>query len=221
MSIVGQNWTKLHKLSKYGGESLKLDLEKRNDIGTRRTLRIFADSMTALLCRKSFEELTIRDICNESMIPRSTFYNYFEDKYDLLDWYLGAVFEDILRENSGYSFDALVNGTALSFRYLDDHAAVLSAVFRKNTEEGFLYRSLEIHFFESMKQTFIDCDHRENLRYPPELTAQFCAAVLWSLFETKLRTLGTAAAMTIKEAEQFLADAINYRALGMVYMQTD
>ena len=33
---------------------------------------------------KSFEEIKVSDICKEAHINRSTFYNNFNDKYDLL-----------------------------------------------------------------------------------------------------------------------------------------
>lgn len=212
MSVNIQNWT-IQKKCPRG--TMKFDSAKRKDIGTLRTLKIFQDSLTALLTKMAFEEISIRDICTEPMIPRSTFYNYFEDKYDLLNWYLNTIFNDILKSNSGYSFDTLVNGMKLSFAFLEEHAAILQTVLKKNPPEDFLYHSFDIYFFEMMRSSFIRCEHAENLTYSPELTAQLCAAVLRSLFANKLKTLCSGETLSVSEADRFLLNAINYPALGM------
>lgn len=45
-----------------------------------------AESLRELMCRKMFEKITIKQICDETGVIRATFYNYFEDKYDCLYW---------------------------------------------------------------------------------------------------------------------------------------
>ena len=42
--------------------------------------------MFMLLSEKSFEEITVRQLCEAAQYPRATFYNYFDDKYDLLGY---------------------------------------------------------------------------------------------------------------------------------------
>ena len=39
-----------------------------------------------LLAEMPFEKISLTDLCRVSMISRSTFYRYFEDKYDLLHY---------------------------------------------------------------------------------------------------------------------------------------
>ena len=57
-------------------------------IGTKRTLRNLRESLTELLMVKPLEQISIQELCDKAMISRRTFYNYFYDKYDLLnyDW---------------------------------------------------------------------------------------------------------------------------------------
>jgi len=45
-----------------------------------------AQSLKSLMTRMPFEKITIRDITSEASVIRTTFYNHFQDKYDLLDW---------------------------------------------------------------------------------------------------------------------------------------
>lgn len=43
------------------------------------------EALVRLLQKQSFEKLSVKDICEEAGINRSTFYNYFDDKHQLLD----------------------------------------------------------------------------------------------------------------------------------------
>lgn len=70
---------------------MKLNDKRRKSLTAKRTIKIFCDSLCKLMMEKSFEKVTVSDICEEAMIPRATFYNYFEDKYDLLDTYCQEV----------------------------------------------------------------------------------------------------------------------------------
>lgn len=57
-------------------------------IGTKRTLKALRGALTELLKVKPLEKISIQELCDIAMISRGTFYNYFYDKYDLLnyDW---------------------------------------------------------------------------------------------------------------------------------------
>ncbi len=56
-------------------------------LGAQRTVTQILRALEQTLTRRDFAEVQVKEICEEAMIPRSTFYNYFEDKYDLLDYY--------------------------------------------------------------------------------------------------------------------------------------
>ncbi len=55
--------------------------------------------MRALLSSKAFEEVTVGELCEKAMLPRATFYNYFDDKYDLLQYCLMTARDQL---DSGY-----------------------------------------------------------------------------------------------------------------------
>ena len=61
--------------------------------GARRTLRLLSDALGELMGKKSFDDITVKEICALSMVPHSTFYTYFEDKFDLLRY----MFEEFFR----------------------------------------------------------------------------------------------------------------------------
>lgn len=61
--------------------------------------RVILDVFTRLLEEKDLQKITIKEICEEAHINRSTFYNHFEDVYGVLEkmW-------EFHRMNTGYLF---------------------------------------------------------------------------------------------------------------------
>ena len=62
---------------------MKLDYKSALTTSQKRTTNIIVGTFFMLLSKKSFEDITVREICRVSLIPHSTFYNYFDDKYDV------------------------------------------------------------------------------------------------------------------------------------------
>lgn len=68
--------------------------ETKEKISTRRTYLLLSRSLFTLLEETPFEKISLTQLCSHSMVPRSTFYRYFEDKYDLLYYCLQNFFDD-------------------------------------------------------------------------------------------------------------------------------
>lgn len=47
---------------------------------------LLADSFKEIACEKAIEKITIKDITDRAGVIRPTFYNHFQDKYELLEW---------------------------------------------------------------------------------------------------------------------------------------
>lgn len=54
------------------------------DIRITKTQKALAETMMALVEKKSFQKITVNDICRSAMVSRSTFYLHFQDKYQLM-----------------------------------------------------------------------------------------------------------------------------------------
>ena len=50
------------------------------------TNQILADSIKALVLTKPVEKITIKEITDKAGVIRPTFYNHFQDKFELLEW---------------------------------------------------------------------------------------------------------------------------------------
>ena len=54
------------------------------DLRIRRTHKLLWQALMALITEQEFEAITVKEICDRAMVHRTTFYNHYEDKYDLL-----------------------------------------------------------------------------------------------------------------------------------------
>lgn len=74
------------------------------DINEKTKLKI-ADSMKDLMQHASLSKISVKDIVENCSLTRQTFYRYFKDKYDCVNWYFERVAQ--------MSFKQLGNGVKL------------------------------------------------------------------------------------------------------------
>lgn len=55
------------------------------DLRTIKTKKNLYDALILLMKQTNFENIKVADICKYALVNRSTFYNHYQDKYDLLD----------------------------------------------------------------------------------------------------------------------------------------
>ena len=63
----------------------------KQDLRVRKTIQQIDNALLAILRKTSFDRVTVDMLCREAMINRSTFYRYYEDKYDLLNKYTDRI----------------------------------------------------------------------------------------------------------------------------------
>ena len=71
-------------------------MKKKEDLRVRKTKASLYKSLLQLMENKTFEEIKVIDICNTSMINRSTFYDHFNDKYELLASFIDDLKEELI-----------------------------------------------------------------------------------------------------------------------------
>lgn len=54
--------------------------------GKRAIDQVLAESFRELACQRPIEKITIKEITDRAGVIRPTFYNHFQDKYELLEW---------------------------------------------------------------------------------------------------------------------------------------
>ena len=70
---------------------------KKEDLRVRKTKANLYKGLIILMEKKPFEDIKVIDICKESLINRSTFYDHFNDKYELLNSFMNDLKEELLK----------------------------------------------------------------------------------------------------------------------------
>lgn len=101
----------------------------------RLTNELIADSFKNLLLKKDFKKITVKMIAAESGFMRSTFYNYFQDKYEILEWIVKTDIYDKINPyviNESY-YDAFQN----VFKCIDKEREFYKRAFQIDGQNGF------------------------------------------------------------------------------------
>ena len=67
-----------------------------SDLRTLRTYKLLKNALLELLSKQSFDIIKVNDICNLAMVHRTTFYSHFSDKYELLDYCIKDIENELL-----------------------------------------------------------------------------------------------------------------------------
>lgn len=150
------------------------------DIRTIRTQKLIMDSFKELLNDKSFESIRVSDISHTAKINRATFYNYYADKYHLLNTMTEETLLRQIRENAIDKETFSPDFIRKIYLILTGFHTHLSDICQKNyIEELSLYTSQVLR--DEISQTILAAIH---LRYPNNRSQQlesFAATISWSV----------------------------------------
>jgi AcrR family transcriptional regulator len=162
-------------------------MEIKHDTRTIRTRKHLAQSMLKLLQAHSLEEINIVDICNQAQVHRTTFYNHFNDKYELFSYLFDEIKNEVFdtaieahSENNSLEIYIQIAKNVLDF--IDDNKQVFIQILQHNKNEiviGVFNESLE----RAIK--FLLNQNGQQLGLPIEILASFytggfsALALLW------------------------------------------
>lgn len=75
-------------------------MRKKTDLRVIKTKRNLYQTLISLLKEKPFEEIKVSDICEASLINRSTFYAHYNDKYELFSAFIEDLKNELIHELS-------------------------------------------------------------------------------------------------------------------------
>lgn len=125
-----------------------------NRTGQRETDLQLANALQELMEKKPFQKITVNELCQKSGLHRSTFYLHFNDKYDLLSFYLENLFEEF--ENSRDMQEPLEFLTSF-LGYCQEKEKIFSHILTSGLDMEF---QTILHDF--LRNYFIQCLHEKN-----------------------------------------------------------
>jgi AcrR family transcriptional regulator len=77
-------------------------MARKEDLRVRKTKKSIAEAFMALLEEKTYEEITVNELCDRAGVRRTTFYKHYKDKLDYVACFakdLREKFDDIIWKN--------------------------------------------------------------------------------------------------------------------------
>lgn len=164
---------------------MKYDLNSKSNRFAQRTLSDFSNVMFSLLEKKAFEDITVNELCKVSNYPRATFYNYFEDIYDLLDYCWYCLSKEIKlddyvnmqpEERLYILFDRI-------YDFMDSQKEKLDAIIRLNPIDREMTTSFQMYLRKQVSSVMENCPCTNNYPIPYELVADHYSNTLLLLIE--------------------------------------
>ncbi|NMM99638.1 transcriptional regulator [Bifidobacterium sp. DSM 109958] len=159
---------------------MKKDLNGKLTRGTQRTLDAFLGAMTSLLAEKPLIGISVNELCERAGYPRATFYNYFEDRDDLVVYCWTALAgpvsaAELASVESKLRVDAALDAMADA---MEAHTDLLRAMLEHNPPEGPLFSSLHTVIRDEARELMRTCVEQDRCDLPAELVADQYANTL-------------------------------------------
>ena len=145
------------------------------DLRIIKTKRNLYDGLLQLLCKQPFEEIKIKDICDISLTSRSTFYDHFNNKYELLDYLIDDLKKDIvskmnINRNASSTKKIYLSALTLILDILDENINIYRSMLKHNNN-SVVVDILNNALYKDVEETLND--HGTKLDVPIEIITKF------------------------------------------------
>jgi AcrR family transcriptional regulator len=114
-------------------------MDKKIDLRIIKTKKNLYEGLITLMQEKRFEDIKVSDICQISLVNRSTFYDHFSDKYELLS----SLIEDLRKEleetleksnSSQNPKEYYLEVIKLFLEHISENIKIYSSILKNNNE---------------------------------------------------------------------------------------
>lgn len=170
---------------------MKIDVNQHLTLGAKRTLKAFRIAMFEALGEDEFDKITVNDICQKSEYPRATFYNYFDDKLDLLQYLWSYIGHDIFQQLPSITRneDGLIQTFNLLLDFFHDNKPLLENIKKSNGVDSHLWHNTAGYLKREANEIIVEhCLPSTSKLVPAKLLARFYSDLIvgmleWCLFE--------------------------------------
>ncbi|MDD6661950.1 MAG: TetR/AcrR family transcriptional regulator C-terminal domain-containing protein [Lachnospiraceae bacterium] len=165
--------------------------------------RMLADSFKELVQEKGFQKIIVKDITDRAKVKRPTFYTYFRDKYDVIDW----IFEQEIWQPARSLISAGYTKEGLRFMLVcmeKDKAFYrkLIVIEGQNSFKEIMQRYIEEEVIAALTKSQF---RSESRLLTPDTIAEYIASVFWFVIQKWMKYDGDISAGEIVEVYSLLA----------------
>ncbi len=145
---------------------------KKEDLRVKKTKRALLESFFALLNEKTFEEITINELCERADVRRATFYKHYTDKFNFLNSVIKSLrnrFDTVIWKSDKPDTTAEYYITYAKYvvSYVSEHEQIISNLMNSDL--------LHACFKIIVEQNYVDT--RDRLEKSAEAGMKLCAPI--------------------------------------------
>ncbi|MGN0962532.1 MAG: TetR/AcrR family transcriptional regulator [Clostridia bacterium] len=153
-------------------------MKEQKDLRVTKTYRLLAQAFAELLEEKSFEDISVKELCDRAMIRRTTFYKHFSDKYEYLAFYIRQMRDEFYHEDHPKKEEStgelFLRMASRLVRFLNEKEAMVRRVLSSNmpmTLLDALEEQIEVDITEQLRE---EVKNGKELPVSAEFYASFC-----------------------------------------------
>ena len=159
-------------------------MKKKEDLRVVKTKANLYRGLMELMKDQTFEEIKVSDICNKSMINRSTFYDHFNDKYELLQSLMEDLKEELEEkikvEKEIHSIrEYYIETINLLLTHITENISIYSSVIKNNSNS--IAHDMMINTILNSVTKYINENYINESNIPTERIVLFYASGLLSI----------------------------------------
>ena len=144
-------------------------------IKTKKSLR---DALLELISEKEFDKISVTQICDKALVNRMTFYKYYNDKYELLDYcfeYLSDSLvkkvEELPKNENSDPIDIFIEIIKEAYRFSLQYIGPLSSIAAQCNLQ--IINTLSKVCLTRIKTMFEEIAKKKGYKYPVDLVSIF------------------------------------------------
>ena len=144
-----------------------------------KTKIFLSNALIDLLEEKTFDSIKVVEICDKAMVHKTTFYNHFEDKYELLNYSLLRIHKEIIDKaikNEGI-IEYYLSIAKCYIKYIKDNPKLFKSIISDGDN------NVELRMFHKLYVKDIEAAINKNKLYdvPSNYVANFYVDGVFSL----------------------------------------
>ena len=151
-----------------------------------KTKHMIKSAMLNLMKKKSFNKITVKEICENAFTSRITFYTYYENKNELVEDIAADIKDEIITH-----YEQLQIKNNASNNIIQAHINIIDSILE--TEQKYFDNTgytphtispeMQLYYFKYIKQFAAETENRLvkiNPKYPEKLFSAFLAGGVWA-----------------------------------------
>ena len=178
-----------------------------------KTKHMIKSAMLNLMKKKSFNKITVKEICENAFTSRITFYTYYENKNELVEDIAADIKDEIITH-----YEQLQIKNNASNNIIQAHINIIDSILE--TEQKYFDNTgntphtispeMQLYYFKYIKQFAAETENRLvkiNPKYPEKLFSAFLAGGVWA-YIGEAEAIGRSLQDTRNEVKSLLTEIL-------------